>query len=165
MFDRDTNLEFELAPNNLGDHRIRLNGAGPTLQDEDTRRTISVPAAPLDMFVGEVHAPLAVKIDTQGAEPFVVAGGARTLARADLLVMEWSPHLMARMGGDQHSVLDMLRRNFSSGQICLAESSDYSEPRPIAEICDQLAPTIAADRDRPDRYFDVIATKERATTA
>ena len=162
VFDRDADLKFELAPNNLGDHRIRLNESGASLQGEDERRTISVPAAPLDALVGEIGGPLAVKIDTQGAEPFVVAGGVRTLARADLLVMEWCPYLMGRMGGDQHFILDMLRRNFSAGRICRAESGEYSDPRPIAEICDQLAPTIVADRDRPDRYFDVIATKEQA---
>lgn len=165
VFDRNADLKFELAPNNLGDHRIRLNEPGTSPQGEDERPTISVPAAPLDVLVGEIGAPLAVKIDTQGAEPFVVAGGARTLARADLLVMEWSPYLMARMGGDQHSILEMLRRNFSTGRICRAESGDYGDPRPIAEICDQLAPTIAADRDRPDHYFDVIAAKEQTAAA
>jgi hypothetical protein len=39
------------------------------------RRTVEVPAVPLDDFLDRVAEPLAVKIDTQGAEPFIISGG------------------------------------------------------------------------------------------
>jgi FkbM family methyltransferase len=162
VFDRESVLEFELAPNNLGDHRIRLGDGEKGLQGEDQRQTIQVPAAPLDAMVGEIEGPLAIKIDTQGAEPFVVAGGRRTLAAADLLIMEWSPYLMARMGGDPRIVLDMLRQTFPSGRISDAESGEPGKVRPMAEICDHLESTCVSDRARPDRYVDVIATRAPA---
>jgi FkbM family methyltransferase len=159
VFDRCAEVKFELAPNNLGDHRIRLRDSSVNRLGEDERRTITVPAAPLDQLVDEIHGPLAVKIDTQGAEPFVVAGGTRTLANADLLVMEWAPYYMARMGGDPRIVLDLLRKSFSRARINQAESDQIENLRPIAEICDQLEQTIAADCDRPGRYLDVTCVK------
>jgi FkbM family methyltransferase len=159
LFDRNAELKFELAPNNLGDHRIRLNDSQVNLLGEDERRTITVPAAPLDDVLGEVGAPLAVKVDVQGAEPFVVAGGKRTISNADLLVMEWAPYHIARLGGDHRAMLNVLRSSFSAGRIGAAEGSASREARPIAEICERLEATFAADRMRPERYLDIIATK------
>jgi FkbM family methyltransferase len=159
VFDRFAEVKFELAPNNLGDHRIRLRDSSVNRLGEDERRTITVPAAPLDQLVDEIHGPLAVKIDTQGAEPFDVAGGTRTLANADLLVMEWAPYYMARMGGDPRIVLDLLRKSFSRARINQAESDQIENLRPITEICDQLEQTISADCDRPGRYLDVTCVK------
>lgn len=159
VFDRDAELKFELAPNNLGDHRIRLKDSSVNLQGENERRTITVPAAPLDTLVGEIRSPLAVKIDVQGAEPFVVAGGMRTLSGADLMLVEWSPYHMSRMGGDPRIVLDLLRKNFSRGRINQAESDEVGALRPITEVCDQLEQTIETYRDRPSRYMDVTGVK------
>jgi FkbM family methyltransferase len=159
LFDRCADVEFELAPNNLADHRIRLREPVVSRLDEDDRRTITVRAAPLDQLVDEIHGPLAVKIDTQGAEPFVFAGGARTLAKADLLVTEWAPYYMARLGGDPRIALDLLRKNFSHCRINEAECAPTGNLRPMADICDQLEQTIIADCDRPRRYWDITAVK------
>ena len=49
---------------------------------------------------GNLKGPLAVKIDTQGAEPFVVSGGKETLGRAGLIVSEFGPDGMAQLGGN-----------------------------------------------------------------
>jgi FkbM family methyltransferase len=61
-------LSLALAEGNIGDHRL-------TIADVPGRRTVKVPAVPLDDFIDNATPPLAVKIDTQGAEPYVIAGG------------------------------------------------------------------------------------------
>jgi hypothetical protein len=55
---------------------------------------IQVQAVPLDDFFDKVTGPLAVKVDTQGAEPFVIAGDKRIFAGAGLIAMEFCPFLM-----------------------------------------------------------------------
>jgi FkbM family methyltransferase len=159
LFDHDALLTFELAPNNLGDHRIRLGDCKLNLQDEHKRRTITVSAAPLDALVGEIKSPLAVKIDTQGAEPFVVAGGRRTLSGARLLVIEWSPYHMSRMGGDPRIVLDLLKQNFAVGRTSEGETGRWSDPCPVAELCSELERSAIADSGNARRYRDVIVAK------
>jgi hypothetical protein len=78
LFDRTSVMEFEVGEGNLGDHRIRLSNQ-PGQFSEQERRVIKVNAAPLDEVIGEISGPLAVKIHTQGAEPFVIGGGRQTL--------------------------------------------------------------------------------------
>jgi FkbM family methyltransferase len=159
LFDRNAELEFELAPNNLGDHRIRTKPSLVNLQGENERRTITVTAVPLDDIVLDVAGSLAVKIDVQGAEPFVIAGGRRTIANADLLVLEWAPYHIARMGGDHRAILAMLRQSFLVARIAEAERAPSEVARPIGDVCDQLEETFGADSSRPSRYFDIVATK------
>ncbi|HET6239527.1 MAG TPA: FkbM family methyltransferase [Acetobacteraceae bacterium] len=55
---------------------------------------IRVQAVPLDDFFDKVTGPLAVKVDTQGAERFVIAGDTRIFTRACLIAMEFCPFLM-----------------------------------------------------------------------
>jgi len=108
-------IELELSPDNLGDHRIRrtsLHG----IQDEHTRQTIQVKAVAIDNLVKPAQLPLAVKIDTQGAEPFVIQGARRTLERASLLIIEFWPYGIHRMGGDIRHVTDLLK-TFESVEI------------------------------------------------
>ena len=45
---------------------------------------IDVRVAPLDDFPDRIEGRLALKVDTQGAEPFVVAGGKGVFAKAGL---------------------------------------------------------------------------------
>ena len=55
------------------------------------RKIIEVRCVRLDDLSIELDGPVFAKIDTQGAEPFVFAGGTHTLARADAIQVEWSP--------------------------------------------------------------------------
>jgi len=48
--------------------------------EEHKRATIDVQGVRLDEIAGNLNEPLAVKIDTQGAEPFAVSGGKETLS-------------------------------------------------------------------------------------
>ena len=125
VFNRRTRLALELSPDNVGDHRLRLANRIGVL-GEDEWNTLDVQAAPLDGLVASVSEPLAVKIDTQGAEPFVISDGQRTLARAGLLVMEFAPYWMARMGSDPETVFDLVR-NFSKVSLAHGEN-DAAEP-------------------------------------
>jgi FkbM family methyltransferase len=84
LFSDKSTLDFALNDWNLGDHRLSLAHHGPN-------RTIQVEAVPLDQFVDQVVGPVAAKIDTQGAEPFVIAGGREVLSGASLVDKSTSP--------------------------------------------------------------------------
>ena len=136
LFDRKAVLPFEISPYNLGDHRIRLGNTNSGRLDEDKREVIEVPCVRLDDMNLQIQGPFFVKIDTQGAEPFIVAGGRTTLAKADVILMEWAPYYMSRMGGDPNIITEFLRTNYTSARIKDAETvEDDVEFQPIAEIC------------------------------
>src|SRR5262249_4951916 len=105
-YDRECSLEFEIDDKNLGDHRIRARGNG--LLREERRRVITVRAAPLDVLVSNLQTPIAVKIDTQGAEPFVVAGGSAVLSQTSLLIIEFWPYGIHRLGGRLDRLIELL---------------------------------------------------------
>lgn len=121
IFAQRQRLSFELSSSgNLGDHRLRLDDKKGRLEEEK-RTTIDVEAIPLDEIAGNLDTPLAVKIDTQGAEPHVVAGGKGTLARAGLIVSEFWPYGMSRLGGCAEDLIRFLRDNFSTLSIAIKE--------------------------------------------
>jgi FkbM family methyltransferase len=160
LFDRKSVLPFEISPSNLGDHRIRLGNAKAGRVDEEKRQVIEVQCVRLDDMNLPIHGPLFVKIDTQGAEPFVISGGSRTLAEADAVLLEWAPYCMSRMGGDPNVVLDFLKANFTTVKILDAESQKSEAPvRSIAEAGEMMAESFAKWRDDPARYFDVLAER------
>ncbi len=80
-------LQFAQNPYNAGDHHIASSGG---------RAVQAVALDSLDLGSG----PLVVKIDTQGAEPEVMKGGMQTLQRAALVIVEFWPWGMQRMGLD-----------------------------------------------------------------
>jgi FkbM family methyltransferase len=159
LFDRKTVLPFEISPNNLGDHRLRL-GNSPGLLAEEKRQVIEVPCVRLDDMCIPILGPFLVKIDTQGAEPFIVAGGLATLGKADVILMEWAPYYARRMGGDPNIVLDFLRSNFSTARINDAESdNDDVKNQPIADVCATLSKSYSEWSDDPSKYVDVVAIR------
>ncbi|MGY4234698.1 FkbM family methyltransferase [Bradyrhizobium sp. USDA 4449] len=160
LFERESELDFELSNYNLGDHRIRMTGSDGRAQGEG-REVIRVQAVPLDSLrVVNSDRPVGIKIDTQGAEPFVIGGGKETLSRAQLLVMEWCPYMMTKMGGDPQVVLQFLRKSFRSARVTQAESGDGPDQfLPINEVCDLLAQTIDKYKQDEKYYVDIIATK------
>ena len=160
IFDRQSSMTFEMSPNNLGDHRIRLNGASPGYLNEDERRVIEVPCVRLDDLKLTIEGPLFVKIDTQGAEPFVIEGGKETLARADALLVEWSPYLMNRMGGDGSTAIKFFRDNFTSGTIHHNPEAPLSESefQSIDLVCDVLGDSLV---EWPaNKYADVLILRD-----
>jgi FkbM family methyltransferase len=158
IFVRRQKLSFELSSGNLGDHRLRI-GEKTGRNGEERRPTIDVEAMPLDEIAGNLAGPLAVKIDTQGAEPFVVLGGKETLGRAGLIVTEFWPYGMAQLGGNSKDLIEFLRDQFSTLTIAMEEDGPILPPRPAAEVCEQLSAFAAAHRDNPEMYLDVIARR------
>jgi FkbM family methyltransferase len=158
MFARREKLSLELSSGNLGDHRLRI-GEKARLLGEERRLTTEVDAVPLDEIAGGLSEPLAVKIDTQGAEPFVVSGGKETLGRAGLLVSEFWPYGMSRLGGNAMDFIEFLRNRFSTLAIAMKEDEPVLAPRPSAEVCEQLSALIEAHSDNPRMYLDVIARR------
>ena len=162
LFDRTSVIEFEIAEGNLGDHRIHLSNR-PGQISEEQRRVIKVNAAPLDDVVGETSGALAVKIDTQGAEPFVIAGGRRILTRAGLLILEFWPYGAARLGGDLHIVIDFLEKEFDRIIIVPGEEDFLLDPLPLPdplpreEACAQLRGMVLPAQAFISQYWNVIA--------
>jgi FkbM family methyltransferase len=159
LFEKEGELDFELSNYNLGDHR--LTGGETSLVAAEKRRVISVQAGPLDSLdLVRPGCALGVKIDTQGAEPFIIAGGRKTLSRAQLLVLEWCPYMIARMGGDPLVVLQFLRESFRIGSIWRAEAgTEASQYLPMGEICDRLRHTFPAHEKDENYYVDIVAMK------
>jgi FkbM family methyltransferase len=160
LFDRDATLDFELAEYNLGDHRIRIGNSREEIFGERSRKTIAVEARRLDDLKLPITPPFLAKIDTQGAEPFIIGGGRKTLALADMIVMEWSPYLMRRMSADARAAIVFLREAFTKGAINNDPTSDnWIEPefKSISEICRQLEDSLTTFRG--DRYVDLIVSK------
>jgi FkbM family methyltransferase len=157
-FSRRGSLDLELAPENLGDHRIRL-GRGANRMGEDQRPTVKIDALPLDEIVGPVEGPLAVKIDTQGAEPFVIQGGQATLKQAELIVMEFCPYMIGRMGGDPETIAAFIERNFGSATLAFREAGELESFRQAREVANDLRELATSKRDTLGYYFDVILKK------
>lgn len=160
LFEHRGMLQFELAEDNLGDHRIRLHRDVAGKFGEAKRKVISVPGVPLDELVGPVEDRLAVKIDTQGAEPFVIAGGLRTLSRAQHLVIEFSPYHIRRLGGDPEVVFAFLANHFETGRLAQGEGRFGRESSSQAIVNElRMAWLATANTPDDDRYFDVCLWK------
>jgi FkbM family methyltransferase len=166
LHEREGMLPFQIADGNLGAHRLHVETDLPTTLEEGSRRVVEVRCVRLDDLALELRPPVFVKIDTEGAEPFVVAGGMQTLARADAITLEWSPYNMARLGADPTVVLNFLERHFEYGQI---EQTDAKAGQPgesglMRDITARLADTITEWRNRPF-YVDVVATRKQYAAA
>ena len=166
VFSRPTAIDLEIATSNLGDHRIRVGTEKVGLQGEDRRSTVTVDARPLDDIVGEIdpayaclNKRLAVKIDVQGAEPFVFEGGRRVLGGAGLLIVEYSPYCMARMLADPQKILGLLQVHFKSVQLGQQEEDAPTSPMPVAEACAYLRRFADENATNPNAYLDIIAAR------
>jgi len=158
VFTSATTLELEIAAENLGDHRLRLKDDS-TIRKKHDRPTILVKALPLDEIAIGRQGRLAVKIDTQGAEPFVVASGRETLDRAGLVIIEFSPYHMVRMGSDIAGLLAYLRCGFSTLRMAMGEAGELAASEPAIDICNKLGALAARHADDPDVYADIIAER------
>jgi FkbM family methyltransferase len=154
-FSRHATLTFEISASNIGDHRLRLQD-GPGQMGEQSRSTIRVVAAPLDDILDAHQRPRAVKIDAQGAEPFIVEGGRRVLSGTDLLICEWSPYMMARMGADPTPMVQFLRDHFRVIGIASGELGSVPRDEPAAIAAEQLLELADRHRADPGRYFDIV---------
>jgi FkbM family methyltransferase len=155
LYDRDATLPFEIAERHSGDHRISLIDVEGELNEQD-RTKISVSAKRLDDVITNFTKPLAAKIDVQGAEPFVLAGGRDTLSQASLLSLEFWPYSMRRMGGDISAVIAFLTGHFQEGSISPGDEDKQTTWQPIVSVASFLHEF--AKTDKRD-YLDVTVRK------
>ncbi len=152
LFDTDIELSFELAVANHGDHRVRVGSGQPDSNTfaESTRKVIKVKGSRLDDIVDgtRIAKPLVVKIDTQGAEYNVYKGGRKLLSSADMLITEFWPYGIKRMGGSPEELLKMLAQDFAYGLFFDEnEPIEGMSPQPLTELMDKLSSISAEARD------------------
>jgi FkbM family methyltransferase len=168
VFSKPAKVQLELAASNLGDHRIRVDESHLTLQGEHLRDVVTVDALPLDEIVAAIdptfsclNGNVAVKVDVQGAEPFVFEGGQKTLASAGIVITEFSPYFMARMNADPEIVLDSLDAHFSRVRLANQEDEPPSASMPVREATEWLRRYARENAADAHAYIDVIAEKNR----
>lgn len=106
-----TELKFARNAYNSGDHHIQPDG-------EIVVRGLMLDS--LDVKEG----PVVIKIDTQGAEPAVLAGGTKLLMRADVAIIEFWPWGMLRMSQNPDEALALLA---ATGGGCLIDHGQFGE--------------------------------------
>jgi FkbM family methyltransferase len=111
---------LELAFDNFGDHRIRVEppaSSHPDCREED-RAVMTVPVYRLDDAVERLEiAREAVKliwIDAQGHEGQVIEGAPRMITAGVPVVAEFWPYALARAGAEGRRFIDTLRRCFTA---------------------------------------------------
>lgn len=118
VYSENTELSFKRNAYNCGDHHISGHVTGVRV------RAVTLDSNP------PAAGPFAVKIDTQGAEPAVFSGGHNTLASADLVVAEFWPWGMARLGAQKPELMiTTISTIFSYGRII-----DHDRPGPCLRI-------------------------------
>ncbi len=157
IFSHAARLSLELAPDNMGDHRLRTGSIHG--QQEERWKTVEVDTVALDELAPLSGRPLAVKIDTQGAEPFVFAGGSQTLAGASLIIAEWAPYWLARLGGEPGIVTSFLESSFAYLIIAEGEEGPINEPLPVKVATERLLEMAFRHRNDPYCYADIIARR------
>jgi FkbM family methyltransferase len=110
--------------------------AGPTGAGASKGERVRVRAVRLDSYPPP-PGRFAVKIDTQGAEPLIIAGGEMVLSQAGLIVAEFWPWGMRRMGLTAEPVLAFAAKHFQRGQV-LRHDQTPSEPTPIGDVVASL---------------------------
>jgi FkbM family methyltransferase len=103
LSDADGTVEFEISPENSGDHRVRVGGGDAGEMGEQDRRVIPVPARRLDGLIAAGELPLddvaLVWIDVQGHEAHVLAGATAVFDAGIPVSIEYWPYGLERAGG------------------------------------------------------------------
>ena len=160
LSDRSGTIAFELADDNLGDNRIRLTDRDGSF-GEAARRVITVPTDRLDDVLRRdaLDAPIAVKLDIQGAECRALAGGRAVLDEAALFTCEFWPYGIRRLDSDPEQLVAFVAERFASGAILEGEREDAPIWQPIAEIVDRLRQFARAGADAPYATCELLARK------
>ena len=152
LYERDGSIDFELSPDNFGDHRIAA-AAGAAQRGEHDRARVA--ARTLDGVMAELGLNERLigllKSDTQGAEVAIFRGAARALGRVQHLVAEFWPFGIERAGYDVAEYVDAVTAHFS--RFARITSSDI-HTRPIAEFrADAAAPADIGGREGFTNYL------------
>jgi FkbM family methyltransferase len=157
-FSREAELQFARSNFNFGDHRIRVESSVKS-EEEQSRETITVQGRQLDAIMPAVVGPLAVKIDTQGAEPFVIAGGANVLAKCEFLVMEFWPYGMSLLDADPEIVFSFIETHFSSMFAISPHEKAGINQMPVSQAVLELRRLFAEKISDENWHLDIVATR------
>ena len=88
-----------------------------SILDTTAKSQVKVPVNTLDQIAGSAGTSdqswSLLKIDVEGYEAFVIDGAKETLTRVEALVMEFSPALLKKSGGDPAEILGLLTTHFT----------------------------------------------------
>src|ERR1700676_3126707 len=157
LYNKDTIVPFEISERHSGDNRLSLTVSAGKL-GEHSRKRVLVSAKRLDDVIDNAAKPIAAKIDVQGAEPFVIEGGHKTLSQAQLLSLEFWPYSILRMGGNIDGVITFLTENFQEGSISIGDIDQQISWQPIGLISSLLHEFCQKSTDQYS-YLDVIVRK------
>ena len=155
-------LTFELNNENRGDHRVRGNALIATEKfGESQRQTITVEGAPLDDIIDakSLVGPCVIKIDTQGSEVNVFRGGAKVFARAEVVIAEFCPYLLLRMGTPIEDYLSFMK-HFPFGAIVPNEITNPLVLSPIDDVIAALGCHVPLDGSAA-KYLDLVLARHR----
>jgi hypothetical protein len=90
---------------------------------EDARTTIVVEGVGPDALLSgrRLRKPLVVKMDVQGAEAQALESAGALISEIDLMMLEYWPYGLRRMGSDPEKLLDLLEANFPSAAFTSVE--------------------------------------------
>jgi FkbM family methyltransferase len=169
LFDRPGDLAFELSKENPGDHRVRIgdpSGRRDAL-GESRRQLITVKAARLDDLLSSerLRGPVCAKIDIQGAEANLYRGGRAVLGACEMIVTEFWPYGIARIGEDPVALLELFATDFPLCRIHppSAVPDAAQAARATSRLGDHLSPLIR--RARPEDWVDLELLKQERPRA
>lgn len=166
VYDKAGSIQFERSDENYGDHRVRVS-TDPGPHREETRTVVTVRCARLDDIVPNagLKRPIVIKIDTQGAEAFVFAGGSKIIADAKLVIFEAWPFGTARLKGDfAGSLTPIIPENFDEGCIANFDHDSLMQWKPIKEFWPEVLSRFAKMASANDlKHFDVCVRKTAGT--
>jgi FkbM family methyltransferase len=171
VFSECGKMELELSETNAGDHRLRrfppaankLNALA-----EESRKVVLVDVQNLDSCLdgNTLDKPIALKIDTQGAEVQVLRGARRLMPRVDHLIIEYWPYGLNRMGDSPAAFFDEIKQ-FPYGRVSTPyaeeDPSDLAKLKPIESVIDDLK--LNWSNGDSDRFADLILARRAALSS
>jgi|KBSSwiStaDraftv2_1062776.scaffolds.fasta_scaffold275298_2 FkbM family methyltransferase len=160
LMEKNADVVMELSDWNHGDHRIRMTDSKGAF-GEQGRTTRSVRAQRLDdvLDVGKLRRPLAIKIDTQGAEVNILKGGTKVISAADLLSLEFCPYLVRRMGEHESVLIDFIEKHFAVG--CIENWHAHGRPPQFTSV-GELVTTLRefSQSVQSTKHLDLLLSKD-----
>ena len=89
----------------------------------------------------------------------MVKGARKTLAAAGLLILEFWPYGMVRMGGNPDEVIRCLEQDFATLSLVDGENHMPSPPAPSRVVVDTLRQMVKEHAGNHAFYVDCIARK------
>jgi FkbM family methyltransferase len=159
VWDRTGIIKFEVDPDNHGDHRIHVDATGLLL--EDKRAVIPVNAVRLDdaFNPAALRQPVVVKMDVQGSEGQIFAGGKRLLRDCALVFFEFWPYSMKRFGADIEDLTGFIGLNFASGSFGPGDKDAPPVWLPIDHVTKAMQERWRAEGE-PFTYHEVYLRRE-----